>query len=73
MTDGRVVVTGGAGRFGRYVVDEFLGTYDVTVVDKVRPDREVRHVVADVLDLPAISRALKEADAVLHWRVSTRV
>ncbi|EDP62391.1 UDP-glucose 4-epimerase [alpha proteobacterium BAL199] len=66
MSGRRVAITGGSGRFGRFVVDEFQHDYDVTVIDKVRPDRDIRHVVADVLDLPAMSAAITGHDAVIH-------
>ena len=66
MTRGRVVVTGGSGRLGRFVVDEFRRSYDVTVIDKTAPDRDVRYVAADVLDLTAIAAAVDGHDAVIH-------
>ncbi len=66
MTRGRVVITGGSGRLGRFVVDEFRRFYDVTVIDKTAPERDVRYVAADVLDLAAIAAAVDGHDAVIH-------
>lgn len=66
MTARRVAITGGSGRFGRFVVDEFRTDYDITVIDKAAPDRDVRYVAADVLDLDAMSAAVEGHDAVIH-------
>ncbi|MEQ8393587.1 NAD(P)-dependent oxidoreductase [Thalassobaculum sp.] len=66
MSGPKVAITGGSGRFGRFVVDEFQDAYDVTVIDKAPTDRPVRSVVADVLDLPAMSEAFQGHDAVVH-------
>jgi nucleoside-diphosphate-sugar epimerase len=61
----RVLVTGGAGRLGRYVVAELAGHCRVSVLDRegggARPD-----FPADVLDLDAVGRATPGHDAVVH-------
>src|SRR2546422_866198 len=60
-----VLVTGGAGRLGRYVVAELTGHCRVSVLDRdrraSRPD-----FPADVLDLDALVRAMRGHDAVVH-------
>lgn len=63
---GRVAITGGSGRFGRFVVDEISKIYDVTVIDKVEPRRDVRFMAADVLDQVAVAAAVAGHDAVIH-------
>ncbi|MDH3673051.1 MAG: NAD(P)-dependent oxidoreductase [Gammaproteobacteria bacterium] len=62
----RVVVTGGAGQLGRYVVAELAQDYDVTVLDPVPDDTAPHQVLASVLDLGAVASALKGQDAVIH-------
>jgi nucleoside-diphosphate-sugar epimerase len=57
-----VLVTGGAGRLGRYVVAELAGHCRVRVLDRTAG----ADVPADVLDLPAVARALAGHDAVVH-------
>jgi nucleoside-diphosphate-sugar epimerase len=69
-----VVVTGGLGKLGRYVVRALLDASDgrephrVTVLDQTRaavPDG-VRLLTGDVLDLGQVFGALAGADAVIH-------
>lgn len=67
----RVVVTGGAGRLGRFVLAELARAgHGVVALDPAPlgpPAPEgVEHIQASVLDLPALTRAFKGADAVLH-------
>lgn len=67
VSTGRVVVFGGSGRVGRYVLRE-LGTdprVDVVDADLV-PVSEVEFVKADVLDIDAVRSATRGADAVCH-------
>ena len=60
----RVLVTGGAGRLGRYVVAELAGHCRVTVLDRDGGSTVDRPV--DVLDLPALNGAMRGHDAVVH-------
>lgn len=64
----RILVTGGSGAVGRYVVDELLQHgYQVGVLDLVAPHRaEPQFHPVDVLDLPAVTRALQGYHAVVH-------
>ena len=57
-----VLVTGGAGRLGRYVVAELTGHCRVSVLDRAAGV----DFPADVLDLDAVARALPGHDAVVH-------
>lgn len=67
----KVVVTGGLGKFGQYIVRALLDGSDahqVTVLDRMRGDVPpgVRMLVGDVLDLGQVFGALAGADAVIH-------
>jgi len=62
----KVVVTGGSGRVGRYVVDELARAFDVTNADLVKSDADVEYAHADVMDLESVRRVTKGADAVVH-------
>jgi len=62
----RVLVTGGSGRFGRFVVDALKDAYEVTVLDKAPPQQAVGHVAADVLDLDAVRRGCAGQEGIIH-------
>ncbi|TCK92597.1 nucleoside-diphosphate-sugar epimerase [Natranaerovirga hydrolytica] len=64
----RVVVTGGTGKTGRWVVKEFLAQgYEVVNVDiNVTPDDIGIPVKVDLTDLGQVFNALTGADAVVH-------
>lgn len=70
----KVVVTGGSGRVGRYVLEELAKSFDVRNADLSpaetgaggRPPAVVEYVSMDVMDLDAVRAALKGAHAVVH-------
>lgn len=62
----KVVVTGGSGRLGSYVVRELMEHCAVTVVDMKPPQVDVPYVEADVCDLAALRKAFKGHQAVVH-------
>lgn len=62
----KVVVTGGSGRVGRYVVRELAKSYDVVNADLIADDSGVRHETVDVMDLDALRHVCKGADALVH-------
>ena len=66
MSIKRVVVTGGAGRVGGYVVRQLLKNYEVVVADLVAGDSSVEYIEANVMDLPQLRQAFEGADAVVH-------
>ncbi len=70
----KVVVTGGSGRIGQYVVKELLGSdHEVIVFDRVAPPAEkgVRWVRGDIEDLGDVISALRGAEAVIHLAAFT--
>ena len=62
----RIVVTGGSGRLGRYVLDCLTGRAAVSVVDLRPPDRDVPFRHADIEDHAAMVQAFAGAEAVIH-------
>ena len=66
----RVVVTGGAGRIGRWVVRELVGRdHEVTIFDRVMPHERPAGVAfkfGECEDLGAVYDVLRGHDAVIH-------
>ena len=62
----KVLVTGGAGRLGRYVVAELARHCRVTVLDRDAHSTVPVDRVVDVLDIAAVDGAMRGHDAVVH-------
>jgi nucleoside-diphosphate-sugar epimerase len=64
----KIVVTGGAGKLGRWVVRDLIsGRHSVTVFDKVDSAEEAdRILIGDIEDLSEVSAAFDGTDAVIH-------
>ena len=61
-----VLVTGGSGRLGQAVVKELNNFCAVSTIDCAPAAFELPHGVVDILDLPALYKAMKGHDAVVH-------
>lgn len=62
----RIVVTGGSGRLGAYVVRALADVAEISVLDLVPPPSGIRHHQVDLLDPPGLLKALEGCDAVVH-------
>jgi nucleoside-diphosphate-sugar epimerase len=70
----KILVTGGLGKIGQFVIRELLNSssgqlaHDVTVLDRLSaPDRApAKHLVGDVQDLGQVMEAMAGVDAVIH-------
>lgn len=66
----KLLLTGGAGKVGQWVVREFLhsGIYEITVFDRTPgPERgTVKYLVGDIQDLGQVMEAMADAEAVIH-------
>ncbi|MEE9210185.1 MAG: NAD(P)-dependent oxidoreductase [Kiloniellales bacterium] len=62
----RVMVTGGSGLLGRFVVDTLIDVCAVSVLDIVTPYQDVPYFEADILDLDAVRAAVAGQDAAIH-------
>ena len=67
------MVVGGAGYIGSHVVKELLNTgYDVRVFDNLSTGQEINlfekaeFIRGDILDVPALEKAMKGIDGVVH-------
>ena len=62
----RVLVTGGSGRLGSYVVRALSERYQVAVLDLQPPTENCTFIHGSVLDRETIAEALNNQDAVIH-------
>ena len=65
----KILVTGGQGKVGRFVVQELVNSaHEVTVFDRVPgPERgAIRYLVGDIQDLGQVMEAMHGAEAVIH-------
>ncbi|MCC7368526.1 MAG: NAD(P)-dependent oxidoreductase [Chloroflexi bacterium] len=66
----RIVITGGSGRIGRWVVRELLARdHEITIFDRVPPSEQpagVRYKLGECEDLGAVYDVLRGHDAVIH-------
>lgn len=62
----KVLVTGGAGRLGRFVVAELAGRCQVGILDRGEPSSSPIDFPVDVLDLETLAPAMRGYDAVIH-------
>ena len=61
-----VVVTGGSGRVGQYVVRQLMKRFNVLVADLKASDLNVQFIKTNVMDLDEVRQAVQNADAVIH-------
>lgn len=62
----KVLVTGGSGRLGRFVVEALLPRCRVSVLDIAPPRQDVPYHEVDILDADAVAAAVSGHDAVIH-------
>jgi nucleoside-diphosphate-sugar epimerase len=62
----KVLVTGGSGLLGRFVVDELRDRCDLSVLDIKPPSQKVDYRETDILDLAAVSAMVAGHDAIIH-------
>ena len=62
----KVLVTGGSGRLGRFVVDALMPRCRVSVLDVAPPRQDVPFHEVDILDAGAVAAAVSGHDAIIH-------
>ena len=70
----KIVITGGSGRAGQYIIPELVAHgYDVVNADVTRgPDQGAHWYKTEATDLGAVVAATKGADAIIHMAASKR-
>ena len=66
MSSRNILVTGGSGQFGRYVLAELSSDYVVTNFDLSHSTQVSRSIEGDGLDLDAVTVACENQDVVIH-------
>lgn len=66
MRHEKVLVTGGSGLLGRFVVEELAGNCDLSVLDLVPPAGDRRFFEADLMRPESLAAALAGQQAVIH-------
>lgn len=66
MSIKKVVVTGGSGRVGSYVLRELAADFDLRCADLVNKHAAFEFVQTDVMQLDSVRQAVQGADAVIH-------
>ncbi len=62
----KVLITGGSGLVGRFVAQDLAKKYDITVLDRVEPNYDVKYHSLDVLNTESFSAIGGQYDALLH-------
>ena len=63
----KILVTGGSGRIGKYLVPEFVKEYQVKVFDTQKPQlKEVEFFQGDITKLEDLVKATKDVDGIVH-------
>jgi UDP-glucose 4-epimerase len=63
----KILVTGGSGLVGRYVVDELSSSHQVEILDIKKPVRgDLPYHEVDLLDEASVRRRVREFDVVVH-------
>jgi len=71
----KIVVTGGSGQLGSFVIEELLPDHEVVSVDIRSPSigEHQHHLQSDIRDLEAMKKASRGADAVIHLAAQVSV
>jgi nucleoside-diphosphate-sugar epimerase len=63
----RVLVTGGGGQLGKYVVQELKGDHNITILDRAKSnDNQYQFIEADITHFEDVKSALEDTDAAIH-------
>ena len=66
MRHEKVLVTGGSGLLGRFVVQALIGRTDVVVLDLKKPVQDVPYHLANITEIDPVRAAMVGVDAVVH-------
>lgn len=66
MTSNAVLITGGSGRLGHFVVEAMLPDHRVEVLDVSAPSQDVLYREVDMRDIAAVRSAVRGHDRIIH-------
>ena len=66
MADNSVLITGGGGRLGHFVVEAMLPDHRVEVMDVSAPPQDVIYREVDVRDIAAVRSAVRGHQRIIH-------
>ncbi len=61
-----MLITGGAGLVGKYIVKDLASQYEVVVADKIKPDFDISFHQVDVTNIESLKTISKNFDVILH-------
>ena len=62
----KILITGGSGYLGGFVIEQLSDNYELTVFDQVQPARDVQFIKGDITRYEDINAACQGQDAVVH-------
>jgi len=63
----RLLITGGAGEIGEFIVEELKNKHDLIIFDLKEPkNNEINFIKGNLTDLQALEKATKDVDAIIH-------
>jgi nucleoside-diphosphate-sugar epimerase len=72
MKYNKVLITGGSGYLGGFAIDQLTDSYDLTVFDRVQPDKDVQFIKGDITKFEDVDSACQGQDAVVHLAALVR-
>lgn len=63
----KIVITGGAGNLGGYVISELREQHEITILDLIAPQgNQCKFIKADLTNFEEVNQGVKNSDAIIH-------
>lgn len=67
MKDRKILITGGSGNIGKYIIEELKEKYQLVTFSRTSPkDKKVKFIKGDILKIKDLENACKGIDIVIH-------